>query len=322
MSDPDEEVDGTIEWVDEEAPEEAEPPTHTPKGDPFEAARAEMLAQAATRPRKRPPSVSKPDPHSQNGRGKSTVTAPVPVHEPFDFGNWARANRNPLLFAAVILLIVGAVSFRVWRMRLAELPVVAERGRVEGLAALDAGKFETAYQLLSEARRAVIRLGDDIPGASAIKQGADEAEVIAKLVSDPLEQLLDEASRDEPAAWDDRFRKLYDGRTILIEAEVTAVPNSQGEGSYDLNYRIFPEGEGAKPRSIGKLNLNGFKHFDLIKPKLHDTVVFGADPRFVPVRHDRRDMARRARARFWCDHDSSQSPRSAWLGTDREPNGG
>jgi len=63
---------------------------------------------------------------------------------------------------------------------------------------------------------------------------------------------------------------------VIIESEITTVPDSKGDGRYDLRYRIFPDGEGGRPRRIGKIETKGFKHFDVIKPKLHDTVIFGA----------------------------------------------
>src|SRR5207248_1984237 len=69
--------------------------------------------------------------------------------------DWARRRRNPLLFLAVGLLIVATAGIRQWRQHRQDLPRIAALGRVEGLAALDEGKFDKAYQLLSAARRAV-----------------------------------------------------------------------------------------------------------------------------------------------------------------------
>jgi hypothetical protein len=278
------EPDGTIEWVDEEgsdgedANQVASIPT--PSGDPYEAAQAE-LSEAPARTKPRRSGAPRPTPSgARSNRSPRSSSSPVAVtvtkREPRDLGAWARTRRNPLIFAAVVAVVIGTVAFRAWRSRLAELPQIAEKGRSEGLAALDAGQFDVAYKLLSEARRAVQTLGDEFPGSSAIKQAAGEAEIITRLVVDPLEQLLDEASRSDPDAWDDQFRKLYKGRTIIIESEITVVPNANGEGRYDLRYRIFPNGEGARPRRIGKIETKGFKHFDVIKPKLHDTVIFGA----------------------------------------------
>ena len=86
-----------------------------------------------------------------------------------------------------MLVVAGTVAIRSWRTRRQELPRIAELGRVEGLPALDEGKFDRAYQLLSEAKRAVNELGDAFQGASAIKQGADEAAIINQLVPESLE---------------------------------------------------------------------------------------------------------------------------------------
>jgi len=191
------EPDGTIEWIDEEAGAESNGAPHAdaeldpvpaPRGDPYEAAQAE-LSEAPVRTRRPRPKSPGPEPSGAGAKARRGPRSSAPERvavaapEPFDLGAWARSKRNPLLFAAVVLVVVGTVAFRNWRSRLAELPLVAERGRVEGLAALDAGKFDLAYQILSEARRAVHTLGDDFQGASAIKQGADEAEVIASSLS-------------------------------------------------------------------------------------------------------------------------------------------
>src|SRR5262249_21995503 len=153
------------------------------------------------------------------------------------------------------------------------------------LAALDEGRFDTAQQLLSEARRAVDSLGDAYEGASAIRQGAREAEVITQLVPASLEELLDEAARTDPQEWAERFRKLYLGRTIIPEAQITAVPDSQGRGGYDLDYRIIPPGEGARGRSPGRIDTTGFKLFEDTKPRVGNFVLFGA--RLASFRLDR-----------------------------------
>jgi hypothetical protein len=186
-----------------------------------------------------------------------------------------KTYRNPLIFAAVALVVVLTVGVRTWRARLQELPQIAERGRLEGLAALDAGQFDLAYQLLSEARRAVQTLGGEYQGAAAIVQGADEAEIIAKLCPDRPEDLLDEAVRADPKDWPKRFKSDYLGRTILLEARLRAVPDTQGNGRYDLDYRIVRDGEGGEPTSRGRIDLDGFKLFELLKPKPGDRVRFG-----------------------------------------------
>jgi hypothetical protein len=189
-------------------------------------------------------------------------------------GQRLRRHRNVLIFGAVGLMVVGTVAFRSWRAYRQELPRIAELGRVEGLAALDAGKFDRAHVLLSAAKRAVIALGDAYQGASAIRQGADEAAVIVQLCPETLEALLEMAGRDE--AFPETFGKLYKGRTIIVDAHVTTIPDSQGNGRYELDYRIFREGEGGPPGSIGRVDASQLKLFQLIRPKPGDRVTFGA----------------------------------------------
>jgi hypothetical protein len=163
-----------------------------------------------------------------------------------------------------------------WRARLQDLPRVAELGRVQGLAALDAGKFDLAQQLLSDAKRAVDTLGDDYDGADEIRQGAAEAAIFTTLVSDPLETILTEASAD-PKEWKSRFSTFYKGKSIIVDTHVAAAPNASGTGGrYDLVYRVLPLGEGDKPNRVGRLDLDGFKLFEQPRRDVGERVVFGA----------------------------------------------
>jgi hypothetical protein len=171
---------------------------------------------------------------------------------------------------------MATVAFRIWRSRLQDLPRIAELGRVEGLAALDEGKFDRANQLLSAAKRAVARLGDEFQGASAIRQGADEAAIIVKLAPSSLEAMLDEAAPADANEWSDRFATLYKGRSIIVDAHVTAVPDGRGAGRYELDYRIFRGGDGGRPQSLGRIDTTGFRLFETISPKIGDRVTFGA----------------------------------------------
>jgi hypothetical protein len=100
--------------------------------------------------------------------------------------------------------------------------------------------------------------------------------VISNLVPSSLEEMLDEAARSDAKSWSDRFNTLYKGRTILLDAHIKEVPDPRGAGSYDLDYRIFREGEGGKPRSLGRIDLTGFHLFELTKPRVRDHVTFGA----------------------------------------------
>jgi hypothetical protein len=191
-------------------------------------------------------------------------------------GDFVRAYRVPFLLLGVILVVAATVAIRSWRARRQDLPRIAELGRVEGLPALDDGKFDRAYQLLSEAKRAVIELGDEFQGASAIKQGADEAAIIKQLLPESLEELLDEAAQADPKDWPKRFNALYKGRSAILDTFVTAVPDRLGEGRYVLEYQILPPGgDGGPPRSVGRIDTTGFQLLDTIKPKVGDRLTIG-----------------------------------------------
>jgi hypothetical protein len=311
VSRPDADADGEIEWVDEPdasvGPGGGGPITPSiprPFLDPADLAADEIRSASGAgertaeevegrpsgkAPEAKPPARPRPPPTkpgaprletSKVRRGR-TVEAPnlepVTVIDRPGLGDRLRRHRNLLIFVSVALLVAGTVAYRVRRARLQGLPLVAERGRAEGLSALDEGRFDTASQLLSEARRAVDELGDSFEGASAIRQGAREAEVIVRLAPGSLESMLDEAARSADArAWAETFDRLYKGRTVLIDAEVTAAPDGQGSGRFELDYKILPPGEGEAPRTIGLIDTAGFKLIEERSPRVGDHVVFGA----------------------------------------------
>jgi hypothetical protein len=188
---------------------------------------------------------------------------------------WVARHRNPLIFAGVGLLIVATVALRQWRQHRQELPRIAELGRVDGLAALDEGEFDKAYQLLSRARSAVDALGGAVEGASQIRQGAAEAEIFVQLVPDRLETILGAAGRSDPKEWPSQFSSLYKGRSVIIDAHVIAIPDASGHGRYELDYQILPDGEGKAGR-VARLDLTGLRLFEATHPKVGDQVTFGA----------------------------------------------
>jgi hypothetical protein len=180
--------------------------------------------------------------------------------------------------AIVALLALATIGYRNWSAWRRELPSVAERGRTEGLEALDEGRFDAARQLLSPARRAVEVLGGgyDPVAAAAIRQGADEVEIITDLAPNSLEAMLEEASRSDPEDWERTFNTLYKGRAIIVEDQFQEVPDGSGRGRYDLYYRILRPGEGTKPESVGRIDLKGFGFIESRRARVDDYVLFGA----------------------------------------------
>jgi hypothetical protein len=150
---PDEALDGAVVWVDEMP--------GSGMIDPTEAGLAE-IEQITARERDAAPREPRPRSRTKKpgGKGAATVTvAPdVDVDEATtprqDLADWVRRWRNVLLFVGVTLLIVATIALRQWRQYRQDLPQIAALGRVEGLAALDEGEFDKAYQLLSRARHA------------------------------------------------------------------------------------------------------------------------------------------------------------------------
>ncbi len=269
-------LDGEVVWVDE-MPESG-------MIDPTEAGLAEIEQITArerntepkkTRPRSRPEPSGRP---SQPHAAAAEVAVAEPMAPRPSLADWVRRWRNPLLFLGVTLLIVATISLRQWRQYRQDLPRIAALGRVEGLAALDEGEFDKAYQLLSRARHAAESLGDAVEGAAQIHQGAAEAEIFVRLVPDRLESILDTAGRADPKEWPERFATLYKGRSIIVDTHVIATPAASsvpGTTRYELDYQILPDGE-EKPFRVGRIDTTGFRLFEVTQPKVGDRVTFGA----------------------------------------------
>jgi len=188
------------------------------------------------------------------------------------------------LLAVVPLLVIATVALRYRRHSMQEYPLIAEKGRTEGIAALDEGNFDKAFQLLSAAKKAVDELGGKVEGAETIRIAADEAAIFNNLLSQTPEDLLAEAGRTDPLSWATKFDTLYKGRTIFVDTWITAEPDPGGSGGYELLYTILPPGEasnfraegGSRPDRIGVIDLTGFQLFELERHHTGDRVTFGA----------------------------------------------
>ena len=187
-------------------------------------------------------------------------------------------GRQPLVvLTCVVVLALGTFAWRTWRQRWANLPQVARIGATEGIAALEEGNFDHANQLLSAAREAVDALGGAVEDADKIRHAADEAAIFVNLLNDSLESLLDEAARTStsPQAWADRFNTIYKGRAVVIEATITATPDTAGSHRYELDYLVLAAGHGEKKERCARIDLTGFEAITLVEHKEGDHVVFG-----------------------------------------------
>jgi len=193
---------------------------------------------------------------------------------------WTRLS---LILLMAPILILATIGWRSWRSQRQEYPLIAERGRLEGIPALDQGNFDRAYQLLSAASRAVDALGGAVEDADEIRHAAEEAALFVNLCSRPLEELLDEAGRTDPETWASRFDTLYKGQAILIDTHIEAAPEPGGSSGFVLSYRVFPPGEAtnflnnaAPPARYAEFDLTGFELFELAPPAVGARVIFGA----------------------------------------------
>jgi hypothetical protein len=227
--------------------------------------------------RSRKPSVVNPTGRGQTpDKPAAAVTGPIP--EP------RKRRGDRLIFWTVPVLVAATVGFRYWREKRQEYPVIAEKGRIEGIPALDEGKFDKAYQLLSAAKSAVDSLGGDVEGAEEIQNAADEAAIFINLSTKTLEEMLEEAGHTDPDDWATRFDNLYKNRSIIIDSWIATAPEP-GKGAFDMEYRVFPSGGASQfsdsrnvvtPERMGFIDLTDFQLLELRRPRIDDRVTFGA----------------------------------------------
>jgi hypothetical protein len=185
-------------------------------------------------------------------------------------------GRRPLVvLACVVMLVLGSLAWRTLRQRWADLPQVARIGQTEGIAALEEGKFDHAHQLLSAAKVAVDGLRGAVEGADEIRTAAAEAAIFANLLNDSLENLLDEAAR-KPEDWPYRFNTRYKGRAVIIDATITAAPDTPGSHGYELDYLVLAPGQGVQERRFARIDLSGFEAITKADRKVGHKVTFGA----------------------------------------------
>jgi hypothetical protein len=287
-------ADAEIIWDDPPSQTPAKPTTReapgpseerTPKaprqpGPPAAAAKVKAPAHQPTKaaaPKPRSAAPAQPQPAMATAEPKNGPHRPRPV---------------TLALWIVPLLVAATIGWRIWRQKRMEYPLVAERGRVEGIPSLDEGKFDKAHQLLSAAKTAVDSLGGAIDGAEEIRHAALEAAIFVDLCPKTLEEILEEAGRTDPAVWETRFSDLYKHHSLIIDSRIASVPDPVKAAPYDLEYRIFPVGGAVqfgnsrdiRPERIGLIDLGGFELLDVARPKPGDRVAFGA--RIASFRYD------------------------------------
>ena len=187
--------------------------------------------------------------------------------EPF----YKRVGRGVWIGLGVALVIGLTVFFQLRQAHRERLPRVANLGRTEGIAKLEAGQFDEAKQILGDAAAAYDEMRDNSDEARAIRQAAREAAIFADLASRPLEEILDKVAADGAAIKE--FQDLDKGRSVIIESRITKTPE-QG-GFYDVDYRVAVGTGPAPARPLGQLDLKGLKLLADLKPKVGETLFMG-----------------------------------------------
>jgi hypothetical protein len=181
-----------------------------------------------------------------------------------------------VIVAGVFLLVLSTVVLGTWRSYRRDLPQVALAGFTEGIPALKAGRFDKAYQLLSPAKDAVVALHDQVEHAGEIREAADQAAIFVNLLSDSLESLLDEAARSTPQDWSAQFDTLYKGRSVVIDATITATPETSPNHCYEIDYLVLTQGDGDPRERKAVIDLTGVEAITLAHRSKGDHVTIGA----------------------------------------------
>lgn len=260
--------------------QEAAPHPGRPGPGPVRPIPRPAVTESRAEPRDTQPAVGRPRrTEPTHAASMADVEPGAGLTEPAPRKKRPVGSRPALVLLCVIVLALAAVAFRSWRSHRASLPQVAHLGQTEGIAVLEEGQFDHAYQLLSEARDAVDTLGDAVEGAEDIRQAAREAAIFVNLLADPLENLLDEAARTSPQAWADRFDTLYKGRAVIIDATITATPSTPGSSRYELDYLVLVPGNGSQDVRYARIDMMGFEAITQADPRVGDHVTFGATGR-------------------------------------------
>ncbi len=212
-----------------------------------------------------------------------TAVAPQSAPAVIEVRTKARGGpRIGLIFLGLALAVAAAFGLRAWKQYRARYPLIAQRGLEEGIPALNAGEFDRAHQLLHAARTAVDALGGHIEGAEDVRRAADEAAIYVDLCPQTLEDMLAEAGRGDPAAWESKFETHYKGRYLLFDTRIEATPAESGTGAYEIAYVVVPPGEAsrfgdgrvAQPDRYATIDLAGFELLEGLAKDAH--VTFGA----------------------------------------------
>lgn len=221
-------------------------------------------APAATAPRQKPVEAAEPDADEDEFDEDDFQPLRLPFFKRIGKGTW--------IGLGVVTVIALTVFIQLRQAHRERLPQLANLGRTEGMAKLEAGQFDEAKQILGDAAAAYDEMKENSDEARTIRQAAREAAIFADLASRPLEEILDKVAAEGAAVKE--FQDLDKGRSVIIESRVTKTP--QQGGLYDIDYRVAV-GPGPSPaRPLGQIDLKGLKLLDDLKPNVGETLLIGA----------------------------------------------
>lgn len=184
---------------------------------------------------------------------------------------WKRVSPKVWVGLGVVAVIGLTIWGQIRQGYRDRIPEIVKKARTAGFESLNAGRFDEAKQILMAAAAAFDYLREESDEAKRIRQAAREAAILADLVGRPLDEIIDKYAAGESGKAD--FRNLDAGRSLVVEARITATP--EDGGGYELDFRV-PVGPGPNPaRPLGRLDVRDLALMAELKPRKGDDVLIG-----------------------------------------------
>lgn len=181
--------------------------------------------------------------------------------------------RERLVVAALLMVlgITGAVLLT--RSQRERALTVLQQQLGLGRASLERGEFAKAATELKEAKKAALRLGPGVAGATEALQAAREANLLANLATSRLDEIAREARTAAEAnkldEWASQVRVLYEGKSYLFDGVI--MPRDSTDGTpYQFDFFLF---EGDYRFEVDVASLDLLPRLELTEPQ---RLVFGA----------------------------------------------
>ena len=216
----------------------------------------------------RPHAADNPAARTANTRPESRLT---PDHSP-PRRRWWTPVRKLMAATLVTLAVSGWWFHRAHRLSVAER-ILGPRSR-EAAEALARGDLEQAAVGFTEVVAALELLDRREPRSLQLLQTGRETIARARLCTDSLQVLADEASAAQTGtstSWQETFRLRFRGRWVVLDLPVRRLVNDRRRGAWDLDCLLTAEG--VELQLMGNLSAFERLHLSVEAPR---RVIFAA----------------------------------------------